>query len=424
MRIFGRSGGAAEEPLRRPLPVARLIAFLVVGLLALAYLLFNVIGAKTFEGSYSVLVRMPVTGGLFPGSQVTYRGVPVGSVSSIRIEPDLDDVAVTLNIHDGVHVPASTLAVVADRSPAGEQYLDFQPPSGSGAPYLRNGSVIQAAATRRPPSLGGLLNSVTAFSDSVNLNHLRTVFDQLETAFGGTGPALGRLIDNSAKLVASLEGVEPATIDLLTSGGRVLDTQAAHAGDLRTLSGSLRRLADTLRADDPNTVSLIDNALTTTRTIGPFLRQDAGTIGMLLVNLVTTGRIAVQRLPGLKALLISLPGGLRALASAVSGNHVNFTLLLQTGNACKYPHTRREAPYDPHRYPPITNGYCLNPDQKQQQRGAVYAPRPPGDDTAYPPSGHMSSHAAAAGTRNATTSPADSTPGQDSWMQIYTAGAG
>jgi phospholipid/cholesterol/gamma-HCH transport system substrate-binding protein len=213
--------------------------------------------------------------------------------------------------------------------------------------------------------------------------------------------------------------VEPATIDLLRTAGQVLDTQAAHDGDLRQFSVSLRELADTLRTDSPHVAHLIDVALQTAQQVGPLLRQDTGNIGMLLVNLVTVGHIAVQRLPGLNALLVSLPGGLHALATAVHGNHVNFQLLDQLGTVCRYPHTRREQPYDPHRGPPITNGYCLHPTKGEQQRGAVYAPRPPGDTTAGPaPAGSTAAHASTNRPRAAATAPADS----DSWLQVFTAG--
>lgn len=369
--------------MRTRLPLGKLGLFAAVGALCLGYLLFNVIGAKTLEGSYRVVVEMPVTGGLFPGSQVTYRGVPIGTVSSIDITAT--GVAANLDIHDSVQVPRATKAVVADRSPAGEQYLDMEP-TGAGPPYLTDGSVIPPADTVQPPSLSGLLDSIAAFSSSVNLGQLRNVVDELETAFAGTGPALGAIIDNGAKLVASLSKIEPQTVDLLHNAGSLLDTEARHLGDLRTFADSLRRLSDTIRSDDPKTAQLVEAALSTTQQVAPILLRDADDVGVLLTNLVTVGRIAVARLPGLKALLISLPDGVNALATAVHGGHVDFLLSPEPGTFCSYPGTRRRAPYDAHKGPPITNGYCLHPLPIQDQRGAVYAPRPPGDDTAGPPS--------------------------------------
>jgi phospholipid/cholesterol/gamma-HCH transport system substrate-binding protein len=314
---------------------------------------------------------------------VTYRGVPIGTVSSIDITST--GVAANLDIHDSVHIPAATKAVVADRSPAGEQYIDMEP-TGAGPPYLHDGSVIVPRDTVRPPSLAGLLNAITAFSDSVDLDQLRTVFHELDTAFAGTGPALGALIDNSAALVDELEQITPQTIDLLRSGGALLDTQLAHDGDLRSFARSLRRLSDTIRADDPKTARLIDAALQTTQQLAPILLNDSHDIGILLANLVTTGQITVARLPGLKALVLALPDGLYALASSVHGDHVSFKLVDQPGTFCAYGGTRRRAPFNPHRGPPITNGYCRHPLSFQQQRGAANEPRPAGDDTAGPPS--------------------------------------
>lgn len=366
------------KPPRQPMPYGRLGLFGLVGVLCLGYVMFSVVGAKTFEGSYRVVVEMPETGGLFPGSQVTYRGVPIGTVSSI----DLTDVGVAANldIHRSVEIPASTQAVVADRSPAGEQYIDMEP-TGDGPPYLHDGSIIAPEDTVRPPSLAGLLNAVTVFSNSVDLDALRTVFHELDVAFAGTGPALGALIDHSAELVADLEAVTPQTIDLLRSAGVLLDTQVAHNEDLRSFAKSLRQLSDTIRADDPKTARLIDAALQTTQELAPVLRNDSHNIGILLANLVTTGELAVARLPGLKALVLALPDGLHSLAASVHGDHVLFKLIDQPGTFCAYGHTRRRQPYNPHRGPPITNGYCAHPLPIQQQRGAANAPRPPGDDT-------------------------------------------
>jgi phospholipid/cholesterol/gamma-HCH transport system substrate-binding protein len=340
--------------------------------------MFSVVGSQTFRGSYRVVVEMPETGGLFPGSQVTYRGVPIGTVSSIDITSR--GVAANIDIHDSVRIPTATKAVVADRSPAGEQYLDMQP-AGSGPPYLRDGSVIAPADTARPPSLAGLLSAVTSFANSVDLDDLRTVFRELNVAFEGTGPALGALIDHSARLVAQLEAVTPQTVDLLRSAGTLLDTQVGHNDDLRSFAKSLRLLSDTIRADNPKTARLIEASLEATQEVAPVLVNDSHDIGILLANLVTTGQIAVARLPGLKALVLALPDGLHALAASVHGDHVMFKLLDQPGTFCAYPHTRRRTPFDPRRGPPITNGYCTNPLPIQQQRGAANAPRPPGDDT-------------------------------------------
>ncbi|HWC33292.1 MAG TPA: MlaD family protein [Mycobacteriales bacterium] len=380
------------------LPLGRLGLFAAVGVLCLGYVLFSVVGAKTFEGSYRVVVDMPVTGGLFPGSQVTYRGVPIGTVSSIDITTS--GVAANLDIHDSVHIPVATKAVVADRSPAGEQYLDMEP-TAPGPPYLRDGSVIPARETVRPPSLADLLRSITAFSDSVDLGQLRTVFRELNTALDGTGPALAALIDHSGALVSELSQITPQTIDLLRSAGTLLDTQIAHDGDLRSFATSLRRLSDTIRADDPRTARLIEAALRTTQQLAPVLLHDSHDVGVLLTNLVTTGRIAVERLPGLKALVLALPDGLHALAASVHGGRVYFKLIDQPGTFCGYGGTRRRAPFNPHRGPPITNGYCKHPLPIQQQRGAANEPRPPGDDTAGPPSPHSNDY---------------------SWQGVYTAG--
>ena len=57
---------------------AKLIVFVVVGLLATAYLGARYAGVSLVSSGYQVSVVLPDAGGLFQNGEVTYRGVPVG----------------------------------------------------------------------------------------------------------------------------------------------------------------------------------------------------------------------------------------------------------------------------------------------------------------------------------------------------------
>ena len=94
--------------------------------------------------SYTVVAHFADSGGIYQGGEVSYRGVKIGQVSDMRLTRD--GVDVVLSIDKGRKIPADTLALVANKSAVGEQYVDLEPRTDKG-PYLHNGSSIAAADT-------------------------------------------------------------------------------------------------------------------------------------------------------------------------------------------------------------------------------------------------------------------------------------
>jgi phospholipid/cholesterol/gamma-HCH transport system substrate-binding protein len=82
------------------------------------------------DDGYTVRAEFTDSGGIFSGAEVTYRGVTVGRVGTLRLSGD--GVAVDLRVTEGGRIPADTVAVVANRSAVGEQYVDLQPRSAGG----------------------------------------------------------------------------------------------------------------------------------------------------------------------------------------------------------------------------------------------------------------------------------------------------
>ena len=77
------------------------------------------------DDSYTVSASFAESGGIFTGAEVTYRGQPVGRVGKLTLLND--GVNVDLDIDKKTKIPSDLLAVVANRSAIGEQYVDLQP---------------------------------------------------------------------------------------------------------------------------------------------------------------------------------------------------------------------------------------------------------------------------------------------------------
>src|SRR3982751_77519 len=100
------------------------------------------------DRSYPVSAQFSDSGGIFAGAQVTYRGIPVGKVKKLTFKDN--GVRATLEIENSApKIPTDVLAVVANKSAIGEQFVDLQPRTSS-APYLASGSAISEKNTRIP----------------------------------------------------------------------------------------------------------------------------------------------------------------------------------------------------------------------------------------------------------------------------------
>ncbi|MEV6184292.1 MlaD family protein, partial [Streptomyces sp. NPDC052015] len=192
---------------------AQLLAFATVTAVGVSYVGAEYTGLvdDVLGRGYTVRADFADSGGIFPGAEVTYRGVPVGRVGALRLTGS-DGVSVALDIKDGVpRIPADTLAVVANRSAVGEQYVDLQPRTSHG-PYLLDGSAIPRGSTRVPLPTTDLVLSLDRLVDSVGKDDLRVTVDELGKAFSGTGPNLSRLVDSGNALVESASESLPQTI--------------------------------------------------------------------------------------------------------------------------------------------------------------------------------------------------------------------
>jgi phospholipid/cholesterol/gamma-HCH transport system substrate-binding protein len=301
------------------------LAFLVIGVLVIGYigLRYADLGRHVgLRGYYVVGMDLAETGGLFPGSDVTYRGVSVGRVGDLHLTGN--GVRADLHIDDSApRIPARLQAVVANLSAVGEEYVDLRPSTGGG-PYLTDGATIPRGATRTPPPVTTLLTNIDDLASSVPLDSLRTVVDELGKAFQGQGENLQTLLDGAGDLTRAADTAAPATNRLIVDGQTVLRTQREEGDALLSFARSARLLAGRLDASDTDLRRLIATAPVAATEISGLLRDLDPSLSVLLANLTTTSELTVTRQRGIEELLVRLPQVTAAGATAVESTGVNF----------------------------------------------------------------------------------------------------
>ncbi|MEX2466294.1 MAG: MlaD family protein [Gemmatimonadota bacterium] len=229
---------------------------LLVGLVILAAIVVGVGGTLWLQGANLGQARIPIdvrlesAGQLAEGNVVTYRGVPIGQVSSIQVEEDGSAVRVRLLLSQEVNLPPDAAVVLGPESLFGawqaeivsrESYPRFPFLEGDGP---EDGEMAVDSGSGEPEDvrvLGGYalpeLSRLTASAEEISGN-LAELTERLEVAFNQ------ETADNLAQAIANIEGITQEVRTLVDQQAVVAATLTANAdsalGEIQTAAVAAR----------------------------------------------------------------------------------------------------------------------------------------------------------------------------------------
>ncbi|MYW64488.1 MCE family protein [Streptomyces sp. SID8379] len=155
--------------------------------------------------------------GIYAGSDLRILGVRVGRVADVH--PEGTRVRVTLDVDDGVQVPAGARAVAVAPSVVADRYVQLTPAYESG-PELKDGAKLPASRNRTPVEVDQLYDSITDLSKALGpggANQKGALSGLLKTGaenLRGNGSAMGDSIEQFGKAAKTLNG---SSDDLFTT---------------------------------------------------------------------------------------------------------------------------------------------------------------------------------------------------------------
>jgi phospholipid/cholesterol/gamma-HCH transport system substrate-binding protein len=361
----------------------QLLVFVAITLLGVSYVgaTYAKLDRVVMDRSYEVTAHFRESGGIFVGAEVTYRGVGVGRVSDLSLTDDGVDVELEIDDSND-QIPDDTIAVVANRSAVGEQYVDLQPRT-TDQPYLEDGSSIALEDTRIPIPTTKLLIDIDELVRSVDQDNLRTMIAESGDAFEDAGDDLSRIIDTSNAFIEAADANFDVTAALIRDSRTVLQTQLDSAGHIRSFVHDLRLLSDSLVASDADFRQLIDEGSLTAGVVRQFVADNSDAIGRLLNNVITNNRVVTARLDGLEMILEVYPYPVEGGYAVVDKDNVDglydahFGLVLTSephnctsgyeGTTERTPHDRSEEPFN-------TAARCTISQSQGNARGAQNSP--------------------------------------------------
>jgi phospholipid/cholesterol/gamma-HCH transport system substrate-binding protein len=317
-------------------------------------------------GHYTVSMQLPVTGGLYATSNVTYRGTEVGRVNSVHLSDG--GVVAELALDSDIPIPSDLQAEVHSQSAIGEQYVELLPRNAS-APPLKDGDVIAAKDTSVPRNINDVLDAVKTGLQAVPRESLKTVIDESYTAVGGLGPELSKIVDGVTNLsIDARENLDPM-LSLIDNAKPVLDSQTETSSAIQGWAAHVATVTRELAVHDADVAGVIDQGAPALDQARQLIDRLQPTLPILLANLTSVGKVGIAYHNSLEQILVLAPqliaieqGSLAANVNTkqdYKGAYLSFNLNLNLP-------------------PPCTTGYL--PAQQVRSAALVdYPDRAPGD---------------------------------------------
>lgn len=179
----------------------------------------------------TIIAEFADVGDLVGRANVQQSDAVIGTVRSIDLVQRGGSwlARVEMRVDPETSLTSGTTAVVRSTSLLGEKYVDLVPGGGS---RLRDGAVIPASKTTKAPELEAVFSQLGALLQSGGLEDLARITTASAAILEGQEDTVGRVLDGTAKLLASIR----AQKDALASG---ITDLAAAARTLNERSSSL-----------------------------------------------------------------------------------------------------------------------------------------------------------------------------------------
>lgn len=310
-------------------------SYLIVGIFVIAGFTGLVFAAMWITGTradrsmavYDIYFEGSVTG-LAPGNSVQYRGIPVGSVIGMRIDPEnVEKILVTIEIDATTPIKADTEATLAMQGITGMSFVqlaggtqsaaDLVAPPGRGRPVIASRpSQLAELFDAAPELLRRAIAVVEKVEEILSPENQQRIADTLENiknmtgAVAGSSGEISKILEDGAGAIADVRKLTGALAENSDDISSILSDGAGTMKDFRTLTGALADNSgdiETLLASGASTMENVDKITGT-------LVESSDDIGKMLAEGAATMTELRQAAASARTMLVSVEGDIGSIS--------------------------------------------------------------------------------------------------------------
>jgi phospholipid/cholesterol/gamma-HCH transport system substrate-binding protein len=198
---------------------------------------------------------------LFEGGRVMVRGVQVGSIT--EVDPTTDGVNLTMEIDEGIRIPADAKVAVIPITLIADRYVQLSPYEGG--PEIQDGAHIDVADTSIPAELDEVLGELKALVDAFKREPgekrgpLADLIRAADKALEGREESLAGALENSSDVLTNLASSHADITSLIQNLDQLFVTLANSSSEIGLVNERFALVATALADDQANIAGVIDN---------------------------------------------------------------------------------------------------------------------------------------------------------------------
>ena len=253
----------------------------IVVIAALTTFAFFIDRIPALKQAYKVSAEFKDAAGIVAENQVRVAGIKVGTVESVELATDR--VVVTMEIDNGVEIPADAFAEIKLATLLGTKFVDIE--AKGGEPFLEDGDQIPLERTTVPYEIYQASNQGTNVLEDLDGDALNEMLVELTKLTKITQDEIGQALEGLNELGAGMSTRNEDLRSLLAGANDLSDLLSEEGDEIVRLIDSSNDVLGSLARKRQEVQSLLAATNVMARDVASLVRDNRANVDSILRNL-------------------------------------------------------------------------------------------------------------------------------------------
>ena len=293
------------------------LAVFTIFTIIITFWLASVIGKLSpFKDTYQLSAEFTDATGILNGDAVKIAGVPVGKVTSFRVERGT--AIVEMEIESEVDIPTNSFFDIKFLNLLGQRVVNIRPAETPATEVWEDGQTVPETQTSPALDLSVVFNNLRPLIQSTNPEDINTVARTVLEVFKGKEGDLKAILGNLGNLSETLSGRDQRLARLVTDLDQLTQILNRRSGNIQTGLRNFTEFMEALAAVTPRIERVVDQLNTASVKFGGVVSRNRSNLDQELADLRTLLQIVNDELGPLDRVAKNLKEVLLASARSQS----------------------------------------------------------------------------------------------------------
>jgi len=253
----------------------------IIAIAAATTFAFFIDRIPALKQAYTISAEFKDAAGIVAENQVRVAGIKVGTVESVELATDR--VVVTMEIDNGIEIPADAFAEIKLATLLGTKFVDIE--AKGGEPFLEDGARIPLERTTVPYEIYQASNQGTNVLEGLDGKAFNKMLVQLTKVTKVAQDEVGQALEGLNELGAGLSAKDEDLRSLLAGANDLTELLSDEGDELVRLIDASNEVLGSLAAKRQEVQALLASTNRMARDVAALLRDNRANVDSILTDL-------------------------------------------------------------------------------------------------------------------------------------------